>query len=335
MKNKREAAALVTAGILIGAALSGSTAYAAAGVLAERSTMSILVNGRPAQAEAYLIDGSNYLKLRDVAVLADFGVTWDAASRTVHIDTTVGYTPEETASASAPTDYSAQANAEVFTGSYNRALYNALRESIVTGGTSRSFPLTDEAARQICWNVTAAFGSWPGYRLTSAENGAACFTPKYPAAYEEAAAHCRPFIDSLAGISEQEKARQLAFCVCDHLRYSATDTPTPRTVFAEDAEHPGNCMSYAHSFLFLCDLADIPCILVHSETHQWNEVYVGGRWMSVDVSGADAWDATRRQGVTVLHEATELQGEDYIQTDPALTRFVKELLVPGSTEEQR
>ena len=127
----------------------------------------------------------------------------------------------------------------------------------------------------------------------------------------------------------------IAFYVCDHLRYNAKDTPTPRTVFAEDAEHPGNCMAYAHSFLFLGDLADIPCILVHSETHQWNEVWVGGRWMSVDVGGDDAWDAAQRQGVTVLHEATELQGEDYIQTDPALTRFVKELLVPGSTEEQR
>ena len=332
MKNKREAAALVAAGVLIGSALGGSAAYAATGVLAERSTMPILVNGRPAQVEAYLIDGSNYFKLRDVAALADFGVTWDAASRTVCIDTTVGYAPEGSAAA---VDYSAQANAEVFTGSYTRALYNALRESIVTGGPSRSFPLTDEAARQTCWDVTAAFGSWPGYRLTSTENGAACFAPNYPAASEEAAARCKPFIDGLAGMSEQEKARQLAFYVCDHLRYSANDTPTPRTVFAEDAEHPGNCMAYAHSFLFLCDLADIPCILVHSETHQWNEVWVGGRWMSVDVGGADAWDAAQRQGVTVLHEASELQGADYIQTDPALTRFVKELLVPGSTEEQR
>ena len=332
MQRTGKGAALVAAGVLIGSALGGSAAYAASGLLAERSTMPILVNGRPAQAEAYLIDGSNYLKLRDVAALADFGVTWDAASRTVCIDTSVGYTPE---GSTAAVDYSAQANAEVFTGSYTRALYNALRESIVTGGPSRSFPLTDETERQTCWDVTAAFGSWPGYRLTSAENGAACFTPNYPAAYEEASAHCRPFLDGLAGMSEQEKVRQLTFCVCDRLRYSANDTPTPRTVFAEDAEHPGNCMAYAHSFLFLCDLADIPCILVHSETHQWNEVYVGGRWMSVDVGGADAWDATQRKSVTVLHEASELQGADYIQTDPALTRFVKELLVPGSTEERR
>ena len=332
MQRTGKGAALVAAGVLIGSALGGSAAYAASGVLAERSTMPILVNGRPAQAVAYLIDGSNYLKLRDVAALADFGVTWDAESRTVCIDTSVGYTSEVSATAA---DYSAQANPAVFTGRYTHALYDALRESITTDGPSRSFTLADETARQTCWDVTAAFGSWPGYRLTSAENGAACFALNYPTAYEEAAARCRPFLDGLTGTSDQEKVRQLAFYVCDHLRYSANDTPTPRTVFAEDAEYPGNCMAYAHSFLFLCDLADIPCILVHSETHQWNEVYVGGRWRSVDVGGTDAWDATRRQGVTVLHEATELQGADYMQSDPALTRFVKELLVLGSTEEQR
>ena len=138
-----------------------------------------------------------------------------------------------------------------------------------------------------------------------------------------------------AGMSEQEKVRQLAFYVCDHLRYSANDAPTPRTVFAEDVEHPGNCMAYAHSFLLLYDLAGIPCVLVHSETHQWNEVWVGGRWVSVDVGGTDLLDAAARQSVTVLHKASELQGADFVQSDPALTRFVKELLVPGSTEDHR
>ena len=147
MQRTGKGAALVAAGVLIGSALGGSAAYAATGVLAERSTMPILVNGRPAQAEAYLIDGSNYFKLRDIAALADFSVTWDAESRTVCIDTSVGYTPEGSAAA---VDYSARANAAVFTGGYTRALYNALRESIVTGGPSRSFPLTDEAARQTC-----------------------------------------------------------------------------------------------------------------------------------------------------------------------------------------
>ena len=102
-------------------------------------------------------------------------------------------------------------------------------------------------------------------------------------------------------------------------------------MFADDAEHPGNCMAYAHSFIFLCDMADIPCILVHSDVHQWNEAYVNGRWWSVDVSGFDCWEPAQRQRATVLHDASEMQGVIFEQSDPALTEFVKELLVPGST----
>ena len=87
----------------------------------------------------------------------------------------------------------------------------------------------------------------------------------------------------------------------------------------------------AHCFIFLCDMADIPCILVHSDVHQWNEVYVDGRWWSVDVGGFDCWEPAQRQRATVLHDTSEMQGEIFEQSDPALTEFVKELLVPGST----
>ena len=52
MRRSGKGAALVAAGVLIGSALGGSAAYAVSGVLAERSTMPILVNGRPAQAVA-------------------------------------------------------------------------------------------------------------------------------------------------------------------------------------------------------------------------------------------------------------------------------------------
>lgn len=41
----------------------------------------------------YTINGNNYFKLRDIAQALDFGVTWDAATKTVGIDTKTGYTP--------------------------------------------------------------------------------------------------------------------------------------------------------------------------------------------------------------------------------------------------
>jgi hypothetical protein len=40
---------------------------------------------------AFKIDGYNYFKLRDLASMLDFGVTWDAAAKTVIIDTSIGY----------------------------------------------------------------------------------------------------------------------------------------------------------------------------------------------------------------------------------------------------
>jgi hypothetical protein len=41
--------------------------------------------------KAYNINGSNYFKLRDVAAALDFGVTFDAATNTIRIDTSAGY----------------------------------------------------------------------------------------------------------------------------------------------------------------------------------------------------------------------------------------------------
>ena len=42
--------------------------------------------------KAYNINGNNYFKLRDVCRLLDIGVTWDNATKTIGIDTTIPYT---------------------------------------------------------------------------------------------------------------------------------------------------------------------------------------------------------------------------------------------------
>ena len=91
-------------GILVGATLfGGNLAHAAVNyVQAMRSTHSITVDGRSVTAEAYLINGSNYFKLRDIAELVDFGVTWNGDTRTVEIDTAAGYTPEQPAATPSP-----------------------------------------------------------------------------------------------------------------------------------------------------------------------------------------------------------------------------------------
>lgn len=65
-------------GLLVGVALfSGTTAYAA-GIMAERSTNRIFVDGKEVQIEAYAIHNNNFMQLRDVGKAVGFNVYWSA-----------------------------------------------------------------------------------------------------------------------------------------------------------------------------------------------------------------------------------------------------------------
>ena len=69
---------------------------------ARRSTQEFFVDGQRVELEAYAIGGNNYVKLRDVGHLVDFGVDYDAATNSVRISTAVPYQEEApTAAASA------------------------------------------------------------------------------------------------------------------------------------------------------------------------------------------------------------------------------------------
>lgn len=317
----------------------GTVAFAASGVMAEKSTAPFFLNGAPVEVDAYLINGSHYFKLRDIAALVDFGVTWNAASGTVGIDTMVGYTPEGTQTsviapkqeaAIAPIAYSEQASSGAFNKVYTREAYDALRECFLSGGDSTAVTMSHDTFDAM-QGAVAAVGCYPSYDLKTTTDGKAYFHTKYSSSFADAASACQGFLDTLTGKSDRDKLYAIACYVCDRLEYDANSTATPRVVFASDSSKKGNCMSYAHSLQFLCDLAGIPCIYVHSSTHQWNEVYVGGKWQSVDLTSFDI-GYTERGSATLMRDAAELQGRIFEQTEPQLTRFAKELRVPGSTK---
>ena len=323
---------------MLGAMVSGGGIAYAAGILTERSANTVYVDGQCVELEAYLIDGSNYVKLRDVGKAVDFNVYWDGA---VQIQSGAPYTGEAPASAATktsvdtaaptvpeqtpPTAYHEQATPAVFD-----SIYDALRECIVNGGDSAPTTMSADT-RTAMLSAIAAVGSYPSYDLKSGKDGTAYFHAKYSSAYADAAKVCQNFLGTLAGKSDNDKLYSIACYVCDRLEYDAGYTATPRAVFASDSSKKGNCMSYAHSLQFLCDLANIPCVYVHSATHQWNEVYVDGRWHSVDLTSFDI-GYTERGSATLLHDASELQGRTFEQTEPQLARFAKEVLIPGSTK---
>jgi len=58
------------------------------------NTNVIYKDGKEINLTAYAIDGNNYFKLRDIAQVFNFGVTWDGKTQTIGIDTSVGYAAE-------------------------------------------------------------------------------------------------------------------------------------------------------------------------------------------------------------------------------------------------
>lgn len=88
------------AGFLICLLLAGitTTAYAA-GIMAERSHHRIVVDGKEAQMEAYVINGSNYVRLRDIGKAVGFEVYWDSENGCVQVESGKPYTGEAPAKA--------------------------------------------------------------------------------------------------------------------------------------------------------------------------------------------------------------------------------------------
>ena len=87
MNRKREAV-FMGLGILTGLALSGPAAQTATSITATLSSQPIYVDGQKVSMTAYNIGGNNYVKLRDIGRAVDFGVTYDASTISVCIDST-------------------------------------------------------------------------------------------------------------------------------------------------------------------------------------------------------------------------------------------------------
>ncbi len=108
MNRKREAI-FIGIGILAGLALSGPTSASAQQLTATPTTQTFYVDGQWVDMTAYSIGGNNFVRLRDIGRVVDFGVTYDAATNSVHIDSTQPYREELPATPSTPTEESVQA----------------------------------------------------------------------------------------------------------------------------------------------------------------------------------------------------------------------------------
>ena len=123
MSRKREAL-FMGIGILVGITLGGPAAQAAANLTATLSSQPIYVDGVRVPMTAYAIGGNNYVRLRDIGKAVDFGVTYDATTNSVYIDTGTHYQEDPVSTTPTPT---------VLTEESVYAAIRALRETYPTG----------------------------------------------------------------------------------------------------------------------------------------------------------------------------------------------------------
>lgn len=337
----RKNGSMLLVGILVGMALAGPVANAATEYFqAQRTPHPIYVDDQPVQMETYTINGSNYVKLRDIGEKVGFEVYWDGSAAQIVSDKPyTGQPPVQTPTpTTAPTstpDYSAQANPAVFTDELTPTIYNAVRDTVVNQDSIMAGrePVNMGIAvsrNSSLDNALAGMGKYPIYELLYRDNGYVC-NVRYPEAYHKAAAHTQNFVDSLNGLSDREKVEAICWYVADRITYE-TVYAGPNKVLVQDDKVPGSCMAYSASFQFLCNRANIPCVLVSSYVHQWTMVYVDGQWWDVDVTAEHFTPPEDRPSAHVMTDPAERIGSDFEDRDPTATLFAQEALVPGATK---
>lgn len=81
----------------------GNISYADTSIVAQKNESKLLVNGQAVSVDAYNIDGNNYFKLRDVAIMLNnterqFDVSWNEAKQQLAITTGKVYSSDMTLS---------------------------------------------------------------------------------------------------------------------------------------------------------------------------------------------------------------------------------------------
>ena len=316
------------AGLLVGAMLFGGGAvYAASGVLAERSAQAVYVDGRRVDLEAYLIDGANYVKLRDIGQAVDFNVFWDGA---VQIESDAPYTGEAPISVTQQdsVDYSAAVDPEVFTSVYTQEAYNAAYEVLAgvrAGDLSRTgtvhFDDVKDCQQYQILLAELANGTTLSLRSLSSD-AYEVYAHKVDRSTAEIATE--DFIYEVGKLStDMEKLVRVNEWLCEHIIYNPKAVVSINEIVSSSEPIEGNCSSFARAMNYLCGRLGIPCVQVSGESHGWNSIYVDGAWSYTDASLNDQVS----DHAAMLFSSTARKQID----DPAGLRFLQELLVPGST----
>lgn len=346
-------------GFLCAASIFGGTAVLAnSDVIAKVTSQVFFWNNEKIELNAYSINDSNYVKLRDAAKIFGVDIAYDEVNDSVYLGmqpSDKAYLKEKDKSdgrAHAREDFSQYANPEIFNDIYTKDAYNAIKQTlidtpvIVSGTNAEGYNPSYEyanfvdntASMQKQGKTIAAVNSvisnlfgYHTYSLGSANHITNIYEhPGYRICQVWENTKLQPaktatdiFITEIKGLSDAEKVKRIANLVCDKIVYSDKNIGGINDVFTNPGQTNGNCATYASAFQYLCERSDIPCVMVADADHGWNEVYVDGKWFVTDIG---YYDVGRPQA--------ELFITNYWKTDisPQNTKFAKELLVPMSTK---
>lgn len=86
--------------------------------------------------------------------------------------------------------------------------------------------------------------------------------------------------------TDREKVKYIHDIIINNCEYS-TDGEYTRAADGVLLYGKAQCIGYSKAFMWLCQESGIPCICVSNEVHQWNMVYIEGKWYHVDVTYDD------------------------------------------------
>lgn len=238
-------------------------------------------------------------------------------------------------------DFSQQANPAIFTGAYTRELYNTFRQTIVDLGTDKSagdrcaYTMVSAEDYSIAVNLMGRMDGVLRYEHYVPANLRNYYeyqdyfavSASMPENYQDAYDFIQPVLETVNQMdSDREKVIYLNDYLCTLLTYDKHSTAgIPYTFSKQSNELKAACGSYAVNFNFLCSAVEIPCMMIFSDNHAWNLVYTDGNWLHVDVTNNDI-SADKHN--LLLNEISL----GYIDEAPEMTAFLKELIIPGSTQ---
>ncbi len=349
-------------GILTGFTLCGPAAQAATILTASPSSQTFYLNGQQIALTAFEIGGNNYVKLRDIGQAVDFAVDYDGNTNSVYINSGLPYQKEVAPSAQpvqptpapsvtpAPStaggytistdhwsreDFSQQANPSVFTATYDRALYNTIRQTLVDGGpgSTPAYTMVSKADYSAVKKLLGRMDStrWLEHYVPKDFTNYWQYLDyfavgvKTPEQYQAALSYIQPVVTQASQLgSDHAKVESLHDYLCSLMAYDLNAVADIAQIFSSHGnELKGACGDYTRAFNYLCAAANIPSFTVRSTDHSWNMVYADGRWLHVDVSADDLHQSKNALLVETYSRHTDIS--------PDATAFLKELLVPGST----